>query len=54
MEITIYTKHVEIKLKDLAAFHLSWDALNKVEKAIEIIRNIQATAPIESARITTA
>jgi len=51
MKITILSGSVEIALSDNTIYHMSWDSLNKVEKAIEIIRNIQNTAPLERAVI---
>jgi len=54
MEILIYLKYVEIHLSEKIVYTMPWDSLNKVEKAIEIIRNIQNTAPIETARIKIA
>jgi len=51
MEIIIYSKGVTISLKDTPEILLTWNNLSEMEKAIEIIRNIQESAHVDSATI---
>ena len=52
MEIIMLSNRVEIQLSETTTFVLTWDSLDKVEKAIKLIRELQKIVPIESARIT--
>lgn len=54
MEITIHSKSVVIRLENDIRYVMTFHELNQVEKAIEIIRNIQNTAAIEAATIKIA
>lgn len=51
MEITIHTEFVIIKLAGGTEYDMSYKALSDVEKAIKIIRNLQASAHVDSATI---
>jgi len=51
LEIRIFKTYVEIPLNDSSVYHISWESLDRVEKAIKIIRNIQALTPAKSAVI---
>jgi len=52
MEIIMYTAGVKIQLSPTTNYDMSWDSLDKVEKAIKLIRELQKIVPIESASIT--
>ena len=51
LEIRIFKTHVEIPLNDSSVYHISWESLDRVEKAIKIIRSIQALTPAKNAVI---
>jgi len=52
MVITIFSDRVEIGASNDIVYCMSFDVLADVEKAIEIIRNLQESAHIDSAIIT--
>jgi len=51
MDIVICSSGVTILLKGQPEYLLTWNNLKEMEKAIEIIRNMQESAHIDSATI---